>query len=170
MGGLLAQKAAAEGLACAAVLIASAPPRGILVAGPRLLVRQIRYLQPMLRSRPLVPGEQEALDLVFNRTPPEQRVEDFARLVPESGRAGIELSLGLSATRVDAQRVQCPVLVVTGRDDAFVVPRVARQIARRYAAPLREYEGLAHHIIIEPGWERPANDIIHWLDHVARRT
>jgi hypothetical protein len=49
-------------------------------------------------------------------------------------------------------------------DDKFVVPRVARAMAAKYRAPLKVHDGFAHHIMTEPGWERPANDIIDWMD------
>jgi hypothetical protein len=58
-------------------------------------------------------------------------------------------------------------LVVTGRDDQFVVPRVARALARKYHAPLEEYESFAHHIMSEPGWEKPAEDVVRWMDGIA---
>jgi len=58
--------------------------------------------------------------------------------------------------------------VVTGTDDHFVVPRVARSLGKKYAASFREYDSFAHHIITEPGWEKPCSDVIHWLDSIER--
>jgi hypothetical protein len=55
-------------------------------------------------------------------------------------------------------------LVVCGADDQFVVPRVSRAVARKYKATLREYDSFAHHIMSEPGWEEPADEIIEWMD------
>ena len=66
-----------------------------------------------------------------------------------------------------ASRVTAPVLVMTGLDDQFVVPRVARALARKYNATLREYRSFAHHIMSEPGWEGPCGDVSDWLDRVA---
>ena len=62
------------------------------------------------------------------------------------------------------RRVTAPTYVVTGSDDRFVVPRVARAIAAKYRAPLKVHDGFAHHIMNEPGWEKPARDIIDWMD------
>ena len=67
-----------------------------------------------------------------------------------------------------APRITAPVLVVTGREDRFVVPRIARPIARKYRAELRQYDNFAHHIINEPGWETPAAEIVEWLDARAK--
>jgi len=162
MGGLVAQKLAEGGGVRAVVLLAAAPPRWIPVASWRLALTQVRYAGAMLRSKPIVPGRRDADTLMFNRTPVADRPGFFARLVPDSGRAALELSIG--AIGVSAARVTAQMLVVTGNDDQFVVPRVARAMADKYRAPLRTYDTFAHHIMSEPGWERPASDVIDWID------
>lgn len=164
MGGLIAQKVGEAGACRALVLMSAAPPRWIPAIGPVLArtMLQFRYLKAMLLHGPLLPERQDADALMFNRTPVEERAAFFARIVPESGRAGFELALGIPA--VHASRVTARVLVVTGNDDQFVVPRVARALAKKYNAPLRAYDGFAHHIMSEPGWEQPAADVVAWLD------
>ena len=166
MGGLIAQKVAEAGACRALVLIASAPPRWIPPVSGLLLKRQVRYLRQLFFSRPLLPRREDADVLMFNRTPVEQRAVDFAKLVPESGRAGLQLSFGVEA--VNASRVTAPVLVVTGLDDNFIVPRIARALAKKYKAPLKEYRSFAHHIITEPGWDGPCGDVIAWLEEGGR--
>src|SRR5690242_20470860 len=104
MGGLIAQKLGEEGLARALVLLSPAPPRGISVITARLLRRQLRYLPALLRSRRIVPRFSDMRALVLNRVPPAEQETLFARFVPDSGRAGRDLSLG--AVRVDAHRVR----------------------------------------------------------------
>lgn len=162
MGGLIAQKLAETGDCRAAVLLAAAPPRWIPPVSWLLLRKQVKYARALMFFDALVPDRGDADALMFNRTPVHERDAFFARLVPESGKAGLQLSFG--AIAIHEPRVSCPVLVVTGRDDQFVVPRVARAIARKYKAPLRVHDGFAHHIMAEPGWEKPAADIIAWLD------
>ena len=162
MGGLIAQKVAEAGLCRACVLLASAPPRWIPVVSFKLLARQLKHLPSLLRLKPVLADRGDADVLMFNRTPVAERAAFMARLVPESGRAGLEISLG--AIGVNESRVTAPVLVVTGRDDQFVVPRVARAIAAKYRAPLKAYDSFAHHIMSEPGWEKPAADIVTWMD------
>lgn len=165
MGGLIAQKVAEAGACRAAVLMASAPPRWIPVASALLIRKQLKYLTELLGQRPIFPERSDADALMFNRTPAADRAAFFARLVPESGRAGLELALGLIA--VNAARVTAPVLVLTGTDDRFVVPRVSRALARKYRAPLRRYESFGHHVMSEPGWERPAADVVAWMEQVG---
>jgi non-heme chloroperoxidase len=166
MGGLVAQKVAEAGVGQATVLISSAPPRWIPVASWLLLRKQVKFIWKLLRSEPLTPDRGDLDDLVFNRTPVAERGPAFARLVPDSGLAGLGLSIGSIA--VSESRVTAPVLVMTGLDDQFVVPRVARALAKKYGAPLREYRSFAHQIIVEPGWEGPCGDMIAWMDEMAR--
>ena len=167
MGGLIAQKVAEAGECRALVLLSSAPPRWIPVASWLLLRKELKYAGELLAHRPMLPDRGDADDLMFNRTPIPDRDAFYARLVPESGRAGFDLAFGVVA--VNAARVTAPTLVVTGTDDRFVVPRVARALARKYHAPLRTHRSFAHHIMSEPGWERPASDVVAWLDETSSR-
>ena len=50
MGGLLAQKLAEAGAISAAVLLCSAPPHGISLVTPTLLLKQIKHLPALLRA------------------------------------------------------------------------------------------------------------------------
>ena len=162
MGGLIAQKVAEAGACRALVLAAAAPPRWIPVVSWLLLRKQLKYLRAILTHQPLLPDRPDADALMFNRTPREQANLEYVRLVPESGRAAFDLSVGTVAVR--EARVTCPVLVIAGRDDRFVVPRVARALAAKYNAELRLYDSFAHHIISEPGWEGPAAEVVEWMD------
>jgi hypothetical protein len=131
-----------------------------------LLRKQVKYARALLLFEPILPDRKDADALMFNRTPITDREKFFPRLVPDSGKAGFQMSVGTIG--VSAHRITAPLLVLTGRDDQFVVPRVARALARKYHAPIKEYDSFAHHIMTEPGWERPAADVIAWLDGAAR--
>jgi non-heme chloroperoxidase len=162
MGGLIAQKVAEAGGCRAMVLMAAAPPRWIPAVSWLLLRKELKYLGGLFLHRPLLPTRGDADDLMFNRTPLADRDAFYARLIPESGRAGFDLAFGVVA--VNEGRVTAPVLVLFGSDDKFVPPRVARALARKYGAPIKEYASFAHHIMSEPGWERPAGDVVQWMD------
>jgi pimeloyl-ACP methyl ester carboxylesterase len=162
MGGLIAQKVAETGIARALVLISSAPPRWIPALNRILLSRLVKYLKELLLFRPLLPTRPDADVLIFNRTPRAHADAEYRLLVPDSGRAGFELAFGVES--VHAPRITAPVRVVGGRDDHFVAPRVARALAAKYGASLELYDGFAHHIITEPGWDGPASEIVEWLD------
>lgn len=167
MGGLIAQKVAEVGAARALILMGSAPPRGISLASSLLLRKQIKFAMTMLRSRPITATRSDSDALIFTRIPMAGRTIVQNRFVPDSGLAARELSLGRIA--VDADRVHCPVLVVTGSEDRFVVPRVARKLAAKYRATFLEVPEHAHMLPLEPGWDEAAEDVARWL-HEVRAT
>jgi pimeloyl-ACP methyl ester carboxylesterase len=163
MGGLVVQKLAESTAPAAVVLLCAAPPRWISVASLPLLKRQLRwrYLAPLIRSRPLLADSAHLRALASERIGDDEWAALFPRFGPESGRAGREISIG--SIPVDAARIRCPVLVVAADDDRFVVPRVARALARKYGAELRRARGHGHLLLLEPGWEGPAAMVEEWL-------
>ena len=161
MGGLIAQRLAEEGVSDTVVLLSSAPPRGISLMTPRLLLRQAKHLGTLLRSSPLLPTRSDSDELIFTRMPLAMRDELHARLVPDSARAARELSLGTIA--VDERRIRAAMLVASGLDDRFIAPRVSRQLAVKYGAPCWQYPANAHFLPMEPGWERIADDVESWV-------
>ncbi len=161
MGGLLAQMAAARGDAHAVALLCPAPPRGILLFTLRLAIMQMKYLWPIVRSRPVDPAVDDLRVIVFNRVPAADQPRMIELFVADSGRAGLDMSL--NAVAVDRDRVTCPVLVFTADDDRFIPPRIVRKIAARYGAPLRMAPGHGHMLPCEPGWQETANAVADWL-------
>lgn len=167
MGGLLAQRLAELDLAEAAALIAPAPPRGITVMTWQLAIRQLKYLPAIVASRPVRPSREDVRALVMNRVPADQQDEVIDRLVPDSGRAGRELSI--TGVPVDAARVRCPLLVVAGTDDRFIPAKTVGRVARRYGVPLRLIPGHGHMIVLEPGWQELAGIVAEWFAAMPAR-
>jgi len=164
MGGLIAQKLGEEQLARALILLSPVPPRGISMMSGRLFRRQLRFLPAILRSKAIVPRWSDARALVLNCVPESEKRTIFEQFVPDSGRAGREMSLGTIA--VDAERLrskQCPLLVVTSDDDRMVPARVAQRVAAKYRAPVYIARGHGHFVVREPGWSEPASFIDGWL-------
>ena len=161
MGGLIAQKLAERGDVGAAVLITPAPPRGISVLSPRVAFRQLRYMPAILRSRVVRPGREDLRALTMNRVPPGEQETLLDAMLPDSGRAGREMSI--TGVPVDAARVRCPLLVVAAEDDRFISARIVERVARRYGATLDVAPGHGHMVIAEPGWEQLADRVERWL-------
>ena len=161
MGGLIAQRLAERGEVHAAVLISPAPPRGITVMSPRLAMKQLKYLPAILRSGIVVPARDDLRDIVLNRVPPELQDAMLDELVPDSGRAGKEMSI--TGVPVDRDRVRCPILVIGADDDQFIPKRIVERIAHRYGASARILEGHGHMSVLEPGWESVAELVDQWI-------
>lgn len=167
MGGLVAQKAAESVSPAAVILLSSVPPRGIPLLSWPLFRRELKHVPAMLTSRAIITNPRDAADLFLNRVDPTEVASFVPLWTPASGRVGREITFGRIA--VDANRVTCPVLVVAGAEDVAIPPRVQRRVARKYAAPFRLYEGNAHFLIWEAGWDRIAADVATWLDQTLSR-
>lgn len=168
MGGLIAQMLAARGLARALVLLAPAAPAGMWAIGPSV----VRSFWSILTTwafwrRPVRQTLDAAGYALLHRMPPDGRREVYQRFVPESGRAVFEIGLWMldlrGAARVDRLQVRCPVLLVAGSEDRVTPAWAQRRVARRYGAAYREFEGHAHWLIGEPGWEEIAAGVLSWL-------
>lgn len=167
MGGLIAQKAAEVLAPAALVLLSPVPPRGIPLLSWPLFRRELKHVPQMLASRPIITNPRDAADLFLNRVNPAEVASFVPLWTPASGRAGREITFGRIA--VDEKRIPCPVMVAAGADDVAIPPRVQRKVGRKYGALFRVYEGNAHFLIWENGWDRIATDVATWLDQTAAR-
>lgn len=162
MGGLVAQKVAERGEVPAMVLICPAPPRGITVLSPRLIMKQAKYMPAILRRKAIFPNREDLRTLTLNRVPRDRQDAVLDMLGPDSGHAGWQMSI--TGVPVDPRRIGCPMLVVTADEDRFIPARVARRIAARYRAPLQTMLGHGHMVPVEPDWEVLADLVVRWID------
>lgn len=160
MGGLLAQCLAARGAVRSATLVTPAPPRGIPLFSPTLAIKQLKYVPALFFNRPVVAEREEMRDIAMNCAPPDIQERALDQLVPESGRALREISIGVP---VYARNVTCPIQVFAAEFDRFVPPKVVGRIAARYNAPLTVLPGRSHIVIQEPGWQSLAEQVIAFL-------
>ena len=164
LGGLLAQVVAEQGKCAAAVLIEPGPPRGIPVLPKARTMGVFLKLTPRIAfGRPFLPSFRGFRRAWLNRLPADQAAALHARLVPESGRAFRQV---LTGYRVDAAKVTCPVLCVSGLDSPAITPAMVAKVARRYRGTLLEFDGHSHWLMVEPGWEVVAEAIERWLVEV----
>jgi len=173
MGGLLTQILAARQLADAVVLITPASPAGILALKPSV----VKSFLPVLTrwnfwKKPFKLDYDTVEYAMLHRVPEQQRRGLFDRMVHESGHAAFEIGYWLfdskNASKVNAEEVTCPMLVIGAAEDRITPASVVRQVARKYPqAQYREYDQHAHWIIGEPNWERVAGDTLGWLNHLA---
>ncbi len=170
MGGLLAQILGARGLANALVLLTPASPAGIVALTPSV----IRSFWSTLTTwgfwkKPMRQTFAEAAYSMLHLLPEEEQKETYSKFVYESGRAAFEIGYWLfdsrGASRVDASKVTCPVLVVAGAQDRITPASVVRRVARKYKAvsTYKEFENHAHWVVAEPQWQEVAEYVVAWL-------
>ena len=173
MGGLLAQILASRGLAKAAVLIAPVFPYGIFttdfseVRGVWSILTKWKFWQKPIRQ-----NFGEAKYSMLNLLPPEKQRQVFDKFVFESGRAFSEMGFWFldrkKASQVDESKVNCPVLLIAGKQDKIISPSVVRKTSQKYenVSTYKEFAHHAHWLIEEPGWENIAEDIHDWLSRL----
>jgi pimeloyl-ACP methyl ester carboxylesterase len=176
MGGLLAQILGSRGLGKALVLLTPASPAGIMALEPSVLRS---FFSVMTRwgfwKKPMRQTPGEAVYSMLHRVPPEERRAILDACVYESGRAAFEIGMWLldrrGASRVDASRITCPVLVVAGSEDRITPAPVCRKVAEKYRAvsTYREFAGHAHWVVGEPGWQEIAGYIADWLGQIQQK-
>jgi non-heme chloroperoxidase len=172
MGGLIAQKLAARGLAKSAVLLTPAPPAGSAALSPSVLYNFATKLRvpAFLGDKPFRPPFSGVTSTVFNLCPQREWQVNYDRFVFESGRAIREIGMWFldprKASRVDASAITCPTLVVSGSNDKCVLPSVARRIAAKYrhVSSYKEFTDHAHMVLSEPGWQDVAAYVADWLE------
>jgi len=165
MGGMIVQKYLESNRAPAAVLLASAPPQGVVRATLRVALRHplvfmkanlTMSMLPMLRTPQLA---QEAL---FSADMPEDKVRSyFTRLQDESYRAYLDM-MGLSLPR--PERVKTPILVMGAADDRLISQSEVQATARAYQTQAEVFPDMAHDIMLEAGWRVVADRILGWLN------
>jgi pimeloyl-ACP methyl ester carboxylesterase len=161
LGGLIAQKVAEAGRCRAAVLVSSAPPRGVGVRPPWSAMPFYASAMPAIVSgRPKLTPYDVVSRVAMGRVPENDRRRIYDAFVPESGLVFRALALGAP---VAASAVHCPVLCVGGDSDGVFPPRVLHGIARRYGAEAHEQPEAGHWLLDEPRWEAAASRIADWL-------
>jgi pimeloyl-ACP methyl ester carboxylesterase len=175
MGGLLAQILGGRGLASALVLLTPASPAGVFA----LKFSVMKTFRPVLlrygfwKKPHTLPFENSVYGMMHLMSEKEQQ-EHYEHCTHESGRAAAEIGFwlfdGKGASRVDESKVTCPVLVISGKEDRITPASVVEKVARKYGAFPDNYkcfEGHAHLVVCEPGWEDVAGFSLEWLEKIG---
>ncbi len=164
MGGLVAQKyLAGGGRAAACVLLASAPPQGVLGATLRIAGRHpLAFLEvnATLRLWPIVATPELARQALFSDS---LSTDDVAALHRRLQDESFLAYLGMLLPRVDPRRVKVPVLVLGGEADRVFTATEVRATARAYGVEAEIIPGAAHDMMLDPTWEKTAARIVAWL-------
>jgi len=173
MGALIAQQLAAKGLARAVVLLAPGAPWGVLpsTAAEMALAKGLMMASPFW-DKALNPSFEVAKGDSLASLDPEAQRRIFALFSPESGRALFELFFWMfdvqRTTAVEADKVTCPVLVVSGSQDKVIAPVTGRKIAQLYRdATFLEDPGRGHFLIMEEEAAQLAERCADWMTKVT---
>jgi pimeloyl-ACP methyl ester carboxylesterase len=170
MGALVAQRYMERAPVAAAVLMAPVPPHGLMPSTLRMLVSDpMLYLQfgMMQFFGPDSMDTEVAQRAVFSKSAAEQDLSGYAeRVQRESQRALWDMNVHARG-RPTLCRAACPMHVIAGGEDALFSESETRAVAHVWDASWETVPGLAHALMIEPGWQRAADAVIGWLDRQA---
>jgi hypothetical protein len=163
-GGFIVQKYLEVHPAPAAVLLASVAPSGLLPIVLTMAVRRplvfLRAL-PTLNMRRLVGTPELGREWLFSAEMPADQVARFAgQMQNESFLALMDMAL---LRLVRRSRIRTPLLVLGAEGDRLTPPRTIEATARAYGAPVQIFPGMAHDMMLEPGWEAVAEQMLAWL-------
>lgn len=170
MGGFVVQKYLEEHAAPAAVLLCAVPPQGLagptvslLMSKPRMLIDFNRLL---LGHTATIESLREAL---FAQPISPAALVRYLRLSqPESHRALWDMMFFAlpRPRRVLAHLPHGPrdLLVVGAARDVIIPPSQVEMTARAYAVGAVIHPAVGHGLMLESGWEKPAQHLARWLE------
>ena len=172
-GGLTAQKLVESDRAEAAILISSAPPKGVSTLKPSFIKANNQVISPFKGKTVFNPVEDKYKKwfnfAITNTLPKDQSdllFEQFA--VPES-RETPRASLQKIA-KIDTKKPHVPLLFLGGLEDVIIPNVLLRKTIKKYTdedsiVDSKFYEGKDHFICGAPGWEEVAEYSLNWLSN-----
>ena len=165
MGAAIVERIVAKRPVRGAALLAPVPPAGLLSVATRLAASHPNYLMQMGAVDPsrLSADVLEALRPFYfsAHVPPKILAEAARHLNPESPRALFDLALRLHWAL--AQKDHRPMFVLGAEGDLISSPDDVRATARHHNVDATILPGLAHLMMLEPGWESVAKALEKWI-------
>ena len=165
MGGFVVQKYLETHTAAGAVLVAPVPPSGVLRITLNIARRhpvQFAKANALLKLAPIVSTPELVRELFLSASMPDDQVNAYhLRVQDESYRAFLDMLLLnlVKTTRVN----RVPMLVLGAEHDTIVSQREIQRTAAIYGAEAEIIPGMAHDMMLEPGWQAVAERIAGWL-------
>jgi pimeloyl-ACP methyl ester carboxylesterase len=178
-GGVFTQLLLDRGYGAAGVAINSAPPEGIPVVPLSQIKSTFAVLRNPANRHRAVGFTHEQWHYAFTNTFSEEESRALYERyhVPASG--GIfwdnilaNVKPGHQDTWVDFNNDdRAPLLFISGSEDHLMPPKVQRSNAKHYKSDtiteVKEYEGMAHLLPAQEGWEEVADYALEWAERHA---
>jgi len=165
MGAAVIERLVATRPVRAAALLSPVPPAGLLPMAARLAAEQPEYLLQLSQFDParLTTHVLEVLRPFYFSADvaPEILAEATAHLCAESPRVLLDLSLRLHWQLPERRGV--PLFVLGAEGDRIASADDVRATARHHGAEATIVPGLAHMLMLERQWEKPARELARWL-------
>ncbi|MCR9253474.1 MAG: alpha/beta hydrolase, partial [bacterium] len=172
-GGLTAQKLVESGRAEAAILISSAPPKGVSTFKPSFIKANNKVISPFKGNSVFNPAEDQykkwfhfSIANTLTREESDKLFTQFA--VPESRqtpRAALK-----KIAKIDTKKPHAPMLFLGGLEDVIVPNVLLKKTIKKYTdensiVDSNFFESKDHFICGAPGWEEVAKYSLNWLQN-----
>jgi pimeloyl-ACP methyl ester carboxylesterase len=165
MGGMIVQKYLESRQVPAAVLLGSAPPKGLIPATLRVARRHpFAFLKVNLTFSMIhTIGTPELYREAFFSAgmPEKQLVAYYERVQDESFRAYVDM-MGLNLPR--PRKVGTPLLVLGAAEDNLISPGEVEATAKAYNTRAEFFADVGHAMMLDSGWQAVADRMLSWLD------
>jgi len=164
MGGFVVQKYLEDHNPPAAVLLASAPPAGVLALTLRTALRHpiaLAKVNLTLSMLPLIASSDMVREEAYSEDLPEKQfLAYWARMQDESFAAYLDM---MAFNLPKPGKVKTPLLVLGGARDKMFMPGEVEATARAYGVNHEIIPDLAHAAMLDPRWQSVAERILAWL-------
>lgn len=164
MGGHVVQKYLERRVAPAAVLLASLPPAGALRTTLRILRKHpwiFLKINLILSLQPLVATPVLAREYFFSEGLSDGQLRGYWEQLQDESYLGFLDMLVLNLPK--PQKVRTNMLVLGAEKDAVFGVDEVEATARAYNTKAEIFKGMAHDMMLEPGWQSVAERIVGWL-------
>lgn len=174
MGGTLMQLLAARDLIKAGIGLAPAQCAGPINLDPRTMwIFKREFFKSRFWRKPQLPKFDAMRYGVLNGLPEDDQKALYDTLIPESGRALLEIGYWFvdrqRTTWINPQAVTTPMLFMTGERDRITPAWVAKRLAANYGDNVRLeiLPDRAHWLPAEEGWENLAQRCVEFFEFEA---
>lgn len=169
MGGFVVQKYLEKYGAAAAILLASAPPTGVIKTTLNIARHQpLTFLKLNLKMSlyPLVATPELARERFFSATMSDTQVEQYQQRLQDESYLGFLDMLLLNL--IKTKRVKrVPILVLGGSADTIFTTTEVAQTASTYNTTAHIFPDTAHDLMLETNWQVVADYILNWLTNTS---
>jgi pimeloyl-ACP methyl ester carboxylesterase len=165
MGGLVVQKYLEENDAPASVLLASVPVKGVLRTAFRLACRHFWAFMKAnltLSLYPIIGKPELSREAFFSKDIPAGTLNDYFNLMQdESYMAFLDMMI---FSLPNPEKISTDLLIIGASEDTIFYPDEIESIAAAYGKKPEIFQGMAHDMMLEIGWQAVADRIIGWLE------
>jgi len=168
MGAAIVERLLATQPVRAAALVAPVPPVGLLTMAARLAAERPEYMMQLSQFDPsgLSRHVLDALRPYYfsDDVAPEILAQASSHLCAESPRVLLDLSMRLQWQL--PERGGVPLFVLGAEGDRISTPDDVRATAEHHGVEATIVPGLAHMLMLERQWEKPARELLRWLSRL----